>query len=106
MTPMKRRMSRSSRLGAGLTSAPTSPPRAAAASAMDGAPGIDPQALGQQDADEGALLGDVEAAHEIDGQVGAQERSRGRGGHQVSAEERAQEREGADSHGYSDRRRP
>src|SRR4030095_275397 len=100
MTPMKRRMIRSSRLGAGLTRAPTSPPRAATASAMDGAPGIDPQALGRQDADEGALFGDVEAAHESDGQVGAQERSRGRGGNQVGAEERAQEREGLHAHGH------
>src|SRR5215468_9444709 len=98
MTPMNRRMSRSSRLGAGLTRATVSAPRAAAASAMDGAPGVDPEALWRQDADEGALLGDVEAADEIDGQVGAQERPGGRVGDQVGAEERAQEREGLDAH--------
>src|SRR5262249_54246999 len=98
MTLMNRRMSRSSRLGAGLTRAPAPPPWAAAASAMDGAPGIDSQTLGRQDADERALLSDVQAADEIDGQVGAQERRRGRVGDQVGAEERAQECEGLDAH--------
>src|SRR5258705_4850450 len=100
MTPMKSRMSRSSRLGAGLTVAPVSSTRAAAASAMDGAPGVDPDALARQDADERALLGDVEPADEIDGQVGAQERPRGRVGDEVGAEERAEEREGLHAHSH------
>src|SRR6266571_6949365 len=103
MTPMKTRMSRSSRLGAGLTAAPVSSTRAAAASAMDGAPGVDPDALARQDADEGALLGDVEPADEIDGQVGAQERPRGFGD-EVGAEERAEEREGLHAHSHVIRR--
>ena len=102
---MKTRMSRSSRLGASQTAAPVSSTRAAAASAMDGAPGVDPDALARQDADERALLGDVEPADEIDGQIGAQERPRGRLGDEVGAEERAEEREGLHAHSHGIRRR-
>src|SRR5713101_196860 len=72
MTPRKTRMSRSSRLGSGRTrAAATSPGRAAAASAMDRAPGVDPDPLPRQEDGHGALLRDPETTDEIDRKIGA-----------------------------------
>src|SRR6058998_3695272 len=94
MTPRKTRMSRSSRLGFGRPrAAATSRGRAAAASAMDRAPGVDPDPLPRQEEGHGALLRDPETADEIDWKIGAKKRALQDVADEVGAEERAKERE-------------
>src|SRR2546421_12746735 len=94
MTPMKARMSRSSRLDSGRTAVATSAPRATAASAMDRVPGIDPDPLRRQEGRQLTLLRDRQPANEVHREIGAKERSVHGVGHDVGTEERAQEREG------------
>src|SRR6266849_2006447 len=98
MTPMKRRMSRSSRLASGRTIAATSSPRVSAASAMDGAPRVDADPGRRQEHREHALLGDSPAPDQVDGKVGADEHALWRIADEVGAEERAQERERVHAH--------
>src|SRR3989454_6719409 len=94
MIPMKARMSRSWRLGSGRTTvAATSRERVAAASAMDRAPGVDPDPLSRQAKRYGALLRDPQPADEIDRKIGAEEHTLQGVAGQVGAEERAEERE-------------
>src|SRR5207244_4909023 len=97
MTPMKSRMSRSSRLDSGRTIAATVSARASVASAMDGAPGVDPDPIRRQEDRQHALLADSPAADQVDGKVGAQEHAVARVADQVGAEQRAQERERVDA---------
>src|SRR2546422_9496866 len=94
MTPRKTRMSRSSRLGSGRTRvAVSSRGRAAAASAMDRAPGVDPDPLPRQEEGHGALLRDPETTDEIDGKIGAKKHALQGVADEVGAEERAEKRE-------------
>src|SRR5678815_5609533 len=86
MTTMKSRMSRSSRLACGRTIAASRSPRASAASAMDRAPGVDPDPIGRQEDRQHALLGDAPAADQVDGEIGAQEHAVGRVAGQVGPE--------------------
>src|SRR5437667_11913689 len=99
MTPMKSRMSRSSRLDSGRTIAATVSARASVASAMDGAPGVDPDPIRRQEDRQHALLADSPATDQVDGKVGAEEHAVTRVADQVGAEERAQERERVDAQG-------
>src|SRR5438445_8911296 len=99
MTPMKSRMSRSSRLDSGRTIAATVSARASVASAMDGGPGVDPDPIRRQEDRQHALLADSPAADQVDRKVGAQEHAVARVADQVGAEERAQERERLDAQG-------
>src|SRR3989442_16035814 len=74
MTPRKTRMSRSSRLGSGRTRAvATSRERAAPASAMDRAPGVDPDPLPRQEEGHGAPLRDPATTDEIDREIGGEQ---------------------------------
>src|SRR5258706_15016712 len=100
MTPMKARMSRSSRLDSGRTVAATSAPRAPTASAMDRVPGIDPDPLRRQDSRQLALLRDRPPADEVNRKIGAQEPPVHRVGHQVGPEEGAEERERVDANAH------
>src|SRR5262249_14239871 len=93
MAAMQSRMSRSSRLACGRTTAPTASARASAASAMDRAPGIDADPIRRQEHRDHALLGDAAAADRLDRKVGAQEYPVGDIADEVGAEERAEERE-------------
>src|SRR5438034_3573831 len=94
MTPRKTRMSRSSRLGSGRTkAAATSRGRAAAVSAMDRAPGVDPDPLPRQEEGHGGLLRDPEPTDEIDGKIGAKKHTLQGVADEVGAEERAEKRE-------------
>src|SRR5882724_7059075 len=93
MTPMKTRMSRSSGLASGRTTAATSADRVTAASVMDRAPGVDPDPLPRQEQRQRALLRDPQAADEIDRQVGAEEHAVHGFADEVGAEERAEERD-------------
>src|SRR5207253_3262424 len=97
MTPMKRRMSRAARLDSGRTIAATVSARASVASAMDGAPGVDPDPIRRQEDRQHALLADSTATDQVDGKVGAEEHAVARVADQVGAEERAQERERVDA---------
>src|SRR5882672_8251259 len=106
MTPMKRRMSRSSRLDSGRTIAVTWSARPSAASAIDGAPGVDPDPFGWQEHREHALLRDAAPPDQVDWKVGAQEDSCRRVAGEVGPEERAQEGERVHAHGQSVRLAP
>src|SRR5438128_11816633 len=98
MTPMKARMIRSSRLDSGRTTAATAPARAAAASAMDGAPRVDPDPLTWHDDRHGAFLGDPQAAHEIHREVGAEQSAPERVPDEIRTEKRPEERDGVHAH--------
>src|SRR2546426_12732208 len=98
MATMKRRMSRSSRLASGRTVAATSsPPRARAASAMNRAPGIDPDPVPRQEHRQRALFRDPHPADEIRGDVGAEEHALHALTDQVRSKERPEEREPVDA---------
>src|SRR5512132_3136966 len=93
MTPIRARLPHSSRLTCGRTSgaATTSSARAVAASAMGGAPGVDPDAvLGQADR-EGVVLRDPQAADHVYREVGAEPGVAHRIVDELRAEERAEE---------------
>src|SRR5262245_65928160 len=96
MTPMKARMSQSSRLDWGRTTAVTSTGWATAVSAMDGAPRIDPDPLAGQDHRDRALFGQIQPANEVNRKVGAQEHAVHGVAREVGAEERAEEGQGVD----------
>src|SRR5712691_2368277 len=93
MTPIRARLPHSSRLSWGRTSgaATTSPARAGTASAMGGAPGVDPDAVLGQAEREGVVLRDPQAADQVHREIGAEPGVAQRIADELRAEERAEE---------------
>src|SRR5712691_10050102 len=91
MMPIRARLPHSSRLSWGRTSGAAATARAVAASAMGGAPGIDPDAVFGQADREGVVLRDPQSADHVHREVGAEPGVAQRVADELRAEERAEE---------------